>query len=578
MTRELSFFEVSSMTFLRHAGRIRLAVASALILLASSPLIAAAAPAPENVDLQIVTRIRQEGMQHSKVMQTLAELTDRVGPRLSGSQNLKNANLFVQKQLTDWGLADSHLEGFPFGRGWALDSVSLRMTSPDVAILYGIPKAWTPSTNGVLKGEVVAFKVKAIEDLDKFKGQLAGKIVLVGEPRELKPESEAALHRYDEAKLKDLADFAIPGGPYKDPTGRVWTREEIAQRRRLGIAIEKFLQSENVAAALEASRGDEGILFVQGTQNYKPGSPDGVLQIVIAAEQFNRMERLLDRKIPVSVELDVKSHFESPDSGQVFNNVAELSGTDKKDELVLVGGHLDSWHAGTGATDNAAGVAVAMEAIRILQALGLKPRRTIRVVLWGGEEEGLLGSAAYVKEHYGYLDIPKDDTTPSYLRTTPLPVILKAGQEKVSAYFNLDNGTGKIRGIYAQENASAAPIFVKWGEPFRDLGFTTVTMRNTGSTDHISFDAVGIPGFQFIQDSVEYETRTHHSNMDVYDRAQRDDLIQASIIMASFLYNAANRDEMFPRKPFSVEVKHEPVAPAPAPTAAPVKVDKKKKT
>jgi hypothetical protein len=555
--------------------RIRLLLASALlILLASAPLVAAGAPAPDSVDLQVVTRIRQEGMQHSKVMQTLAELTDRIGPRLSGSQNLKNANLYVQQQLTDWGLANSHLEGFTFGRGWALDSVSLRMTSPDNAILYGIPKAWTPSTNGVLKGEVVALKVKSVEDLDKFKGQLTGKIVLLGEPRELKPESEAALRRYDEAKLKELSDFTIPGGTYKDPTGRVWTREEIMQRRRLSMAIDKFLQDEKVAASIEASRGDEGILFVQGTQNYKPGSPDGVLQIVIAAEQFNRMERLLDRKIPVSVELDVKSHFESPDNGTIFNNVAELPGTDKQDELVLIGGHLDSWHAGTGATDNAAGVAVAMEAIRILQALGLKPRRTIRVVLWGGEEEGLLGSAAYVKQHYGYLDTPKDDPTPSYLRTTPLPVVLKAGQEKVSAYFNLDNGTGKIRGIYAQENASVAPIFEKWGEPFRDLGFTTVTMRNTGSTDHISFDAIGIPGFQFIQDSVEYETRSHHSNMDVYDRAQRDDLIQASIIMASFLYNTASRDELLPRKPLLVEVKHE----QPAPAATPVKNVKKKKS
>jgi hypothetical protein len=544
---------------------MRLTIASAvLILLAAAPAVAAAAPATESIDLQVVTRIRQEGTQHSKVMQTLSELTDRIGPRLAGSQNLKNANLYVQQQLTDWGLANSHLEGFSFGRGWALDSISIRMTAPDNAVLFGFPKAWTPATNGALKGEVVAVKIKSTEDFEKFKGQLAGKIVLVGEPRDLKPESEAALHRYDDAKLKELAEFNIPGGAYKDPTGRVWTREEIMQRRRLSVATDKFLQDEKVAASIEASRGDEGILFVQGTQNYKPGSPDGVLQLVIAAEQFNRMERLLDRKIPVSVELDVKSHFESPDGGTIFNNIAELPGTDKKDELVLIGGHLDSWHAGTGATDNAAGVAVAMEAIRILQALGLKPRRTIRVALWAGEEEGLLGSQAYVKEHFGYPDVPKDDTTPSYMRTTPLPVVLKPGQEKVSAYFNLDNGTGKIRGIYAQENASVVPIFEKWGEPFRDLGFTTVTMRTTGSTDHVSFDAIGIPGFQFIQDSVEYETRTHHSNMDVYDRAQRDDLIQASIIMASFLYDAANRDEMMPRKPLMVEVKHEPAPVAPA--------------
>jgi hypothetical protein len=435
------------------------------------------------------------------------------------------------------------------------------MTAPDTAVLFGFPKAWTPATNGALKGDVVAVRIKSLEDLDKYKGQLAGKIVLLGEPRDLKPESEPALHRYDDARLKELAEFVMPGAPYKDPTGKAWTREEIMQRRRLSLATEKFLQNENVTASIEASRGDEGLLFVQGTQNFKPSSPDGVLQLVIAAEQFNRISRLLDRKVPVTVELDVKSHFESPDGGQAFNTVAELPGTDKRDELVLVGGHLDSWHAGTGATDNAAGVAVAMEAIRILKALNLKPRRTIRVALWAGEEEGLIGSQAYVKQHFGYLDIPKDDTTPSYLRQTPLPVVLKPGQEKVSAYFNLDNGTGKVRGIYAQQNASVVPIFEKWGEPFRDLGFTTVTMRDTGSTDHVSFDAIGIPGFQFIQDSVEYETRTHHSNMDVYDRAQRDDLIQASIIMASFLYDAATRDELLPRKPLSVEVKYEQPAP-----------------
>jgi len=546
------------MTFLRHAGRIRLSISLALlIVMVTVPLAAATAPAAETVDLQVVTRIRQEGIRHSQVMQTLAELTDRIGPRLSGSQNLKNANVFTEKQFTDWGLSNVHLEGFPFGRGWALDSISLRMTSPDNAVLFGMPKAWTPATNGTVKGEVVAVRIKSVEDIEKYKGQLAGKIVLLGEARDLKPESEAALHRYDEAQLKDLAKFSMPGRPYKDAEGRSWTREELMQRRRLSQAIDRFLQDEKVAASIESSHGDEGLLFVQGTQNYKPDSSDGVLQLVIGAEQFNRISRLIDRKVPVTVELDVKSHFESPDDGQIFNTVAELPGTDKKDELVVVGGHLDSWHAGTGATDNGAGVAVAMEAIRILKTLGLKPRRTIRIVLWAGEEEGLLGSRAYVKEHFGYPIEPKNDPTPPYMRTAPLPLMLKPAQAKVSAYFNLDNGTGKIRGIYAQGNAAAVPIFAQWGEPFRDLGFSTVTMRDTGSTDHVSFDAIGIPGFQFIQDSVEYETRTHHSNMDVYDRAQRDDLIQASVIMASFLYNAATRDQLLPRKPLSVEVKYE---------------------
>lgn len=557
----------------RPSGGIRRYFLSAVLftVAALAPLFA---QTQDSVDLGVVTRIRQEGIKNSQVMQTLSELTDRLGPRLTGSQNLKNANLWTQKQLTDWGLVNAHLEGFDFGRGWAVDSVSLRMTAPDTAILIGYPKAWTPSTNGAVKGEVVALHVKTVEELAKLKGQFAGKIVLLGDPRDLKPESEAALHRYDEAKLKDIENYAIPGGgPYRDPTGRVWTREEIMQRRRLGQEIEKFLVEEKAAAVLESSRGDEGLLFVQGTQNYKPGSSDGIPQLVIAAEHFNRMSRLLEHKVPVTVELDVKSHFESPDNGKVFNTIAEIPGTDKKDEIVMIGGHIDSWHAGTGATDNATGVAAAMEAVRILKALNLKPRRTIRIALWAGEEEGLLGSEAYVTEHYGYEDVPKDDKTPSYMRSKTYPIVLKSGQEKVSVYFNLDNGTGKIRGIYAQENAAAMPLFEKWGAPFRDLGFTTVTMRNTGSTDHISFDRVGIPGFQFIQDSVEYETRSHHSNMDVYDRAQRDDLIQSSIIMASFLYDAANNNEQFPRKPLTVEVKSDPSVPA----TAPAKEDKKSK-
>jgi hypothetical protein len=552
-------------------SRRAISIAVSLVLVLSMALPATAAPAPEGVDLQVVSRIRMEATQHSKVMQTLAELSDRIGPRLSGSQHLKDANLFTQKQLADWGLVNSHLEGFSFGRGWALDSVSIRMTAPDTSVLFGIPKAWTPSTNGVLKGEVVALRVKSVEELEKLKGQFAGKIVLVGEPRELTLETKAASRRYDEAGLKETAEYQIPGGAYRDPTGRLWTREEIMQRRRLSMATDKFLQDEKVAATIEASRWDYGLILVQGTQNYKPGSPDGVPQVVIAAEQFNRIARLVDKKIPVTVELDVKSHFESPDNGQIYNTIAEIPGTDKKDEVVMIGGHLDSWHSGTGATDNGAGVAVAMEAVRILQALGIKPRRTIRIGLWGGEEEGLLGSEAYVKEHFGYVDVPKGDNTPSYMRTTPLPIVIKPGQEKISAYFNLDNGSGKIRGIYAQENSAIVPLFEEWGKPFQDLGFTTVTLRNTGSTDHISFDAVGIPGFQFIQDWLEYDTRTHHSNMDVYDHAQREDLIQASIIMASFLYNAATRDEMLPRKPLLVEVKHEPAPAAATPEAKPGK-------
>lgn len=534
---------------------VRAVVAMCLVAALASPgaAVAASATGGEQPDLQTITRIRQEGFRNSKVMEIESDLTDRLGPRLTGSSNLKRANEWTRDQLTKFGLVNAHLEPFQFGRGWALDSVTVRMTSPDVAHLYALPKAWTPGTNGTVKGQVVRLKATTVEELEKEKGKYEGKIVLISEPRDLKPQTEAAMKRYDNDALQKIGDFNIPSQRLEDPTGRVYSREDMAKRFQFGRALQKFLAEEKVACAIEASRGEAGLIFVQGTQAYKPGESDGVPQLVMAAEQYNRIARLLDRNVPVEVEVDVKAHFESPDKGNVFNTLAEIPGTDKKDEIIMVGGHLDSWHAGTGATDDAAGCAVAMEAVRILQSLGIKPRRTIRIALWAGEEQGLLGSRAYVAEHFGKRDEPKQgpNDLPTYLRPEQnLPLTVTAEQQKISAYFNIDNGTGKLRGIYAQENSAAAPLFESWGAPFRDLGFTTVSMRNTGGTDHLAFDAVGIPGFQFIQDPVEYETRTHHSNMDVYDRIQREDMIQASVVLASFLYNAAMRDEMVPRKPW----------------------------
>jgi Zn-dependent M28 family amino/carboxypeptidase len=293
------------------------------------------------------------------------------------------------------------------------------------------------------------------------------------------------------------------------------------------------------------------------------------------------LARLADRKVPVEVEAEIKAQFDDTNNGDSWNTVAEIPGTDKKDELVMVGAHIDSWHAGTGATDDGAGVAITMEAMRILQSLGVKPRRTIRIGLWGGEEQGLLGSRAYVGEHLGKRQEPErpagaGDGLPSFMRSEQGTLVLKPEQSKISAYFNIDNGTGRLRGIYTQENASVYPIFQAWGEPFRDLDFTTVTNRNTGGTDHLSFDAVGVPGFQFIQDPVEYETRTHHSNMDVYDRIQREDMMQASVILASFLYNAAMRDEMMPRKALPKDTQMESAKAEPAKEMKPAKKDKKK--
>jgi Zn-dependent M28 family amino/carboxypeptidase len=330
----------------------------------------------------------------------------------------------------------------------------------------------------------------------------------------------------------------------------------------------EFFTAEKVAAVVDASRGDGGTVFVQSAGSYKEGDPEVVPSLAMAAEHFGRVARLLEHGTPVEMELDVRNKFYDADPS-AWDTIAEIPGTDKKDEVVMVGAHLDSWHAGTGATDNGAGCMVTMEAMRILQAIGVKPRRTIRIGLWTGEEEGLLGSAAYVEQHFGSRPEntdPAQKDLPSFMRKPGTPLTLKPEQKKVSAYFNLDNGTGKIRGIYLQENAAVAPIFTAWMAPFRDLGVDTITYRNTGGTDHLSFDAVGIPGFQFIQDPIEYETRTHHSNMDVYERLQREDLMQASVVLASFLYDAAMRDEMLPRKPLPKdavmpEQKPEPKAP-----------------
>jgi len=370
--------------------------------------------------------------------------------------------------------------------------------------------------------------------------------------------------RYSEKQLEELVNYSV--------SSRLESvRAQILKSRALTRDVGKFLSEEKALATIEASRGEAGLLFVQGTEAYKKDVTPGLPALVMAVEHFGRLQRLLERKVPVELELDVRNKFYESDDMQ-YDTIAEIPGTDKKDELVMLGGHLDSWHAGTGATDNGAGVAVVMEAVRILKALGVQPRRTIRIGLWTGEEEGLLGSKGYVAAHFGDREklavTPATADMPEYLRPKG-KLILKPDQQKVSAYFNLDNGTGRIRGIYLQENAAAKPIFEKWLAPFSDLAATTITMRNTTGTDHLSFDDVDIPGFQFIQDPMDYETRTHHSNMDVYERASKDDLMEAAVIMASFVYNAAMRDEMMPRKPIMEENPQRKTNVAGAPAATP---------
>jgi hypothetical protein len=511
----------------------------------------------EKVDLETITRIRYEGFRNSKVMDYATGLMDSIGERLTGSPNMKRANEWTRDQLAAMGLSNAHLEPWgPFGRGWANQYVNVRMTSPDVAPLLVYAKAWTPGTNGVVTGKCMRVNIEKKEDFDKYKGKLAGMIVIMGPDAEVKPITEAPYKRYADDDLAKTAEYQIP------PEHPPFRFADFIKRQQFVKELNQFLADEKVLAVIDHSRGTAGggTVFVQSGGSYKTGETTTVPQLTMASEHWSRIARLLDQKKEVTLELNVTNTFYDDDPMQ-YDTIAELPGTDKKDEVVMLGAHLDSWHAGTGATDNGAGTIVMMEAMRILKTLDIKPRRTIRIGLWSGEEEGLLGSQGYVQQHFGSrppMDDPGMKGMPTLMRREAGPVTVKPEQAKVSGYFNVDNGTGKIRGIYLQENEAVLPIFEAWMRPFKDLDMTTITMRNTGGTDHQSFDAVGIPGFQFIQDPVEYETRTHHSNMDVYDRLQPDDLKQMAVIVASFVYNTAMRDQMLPRKPIEPPLPREP--------------------
>jgi hypothetical protein len=513
----------------------------------------------------MINKIRYEGFHNSKIMEIATGLIDEIGPRLTGSPNVKKANEWTRQELESFGLVNAKLEPWsPFGRGWSNEYVNVRMVSPDIQTLIAYPKAWTPGTDGAVRAEVVRVPAaRSPRDLERYRGKLAGKIVLYGDDGEVKPSIDPLFERYTEKQLDDMEQYRIPGPP------NVAQFREFQQRARMQRAINKFFDDEKVVAIIDHSRGsiNGGTVFVQQGGSYKVGQTAGSPQLTMATEQWDRIARILadknraDKK-PVELEINVKNTFYE-DAMTQWDTTAEIPGTDKKDELVMLGAHLDSWHAGTGATDNAAGTIVMMEAVRILKALGVKPRRTIRIGLWTGEEQGLLGSQWYVSKYFGTRPESTDPDRkgdPTIIRRDSGPITVKPEQAKVSVYFNVDNGTGKIRGVYTQENSAVAPIFDAWMKPFHDLGMDTLSTRNTGGTDHLSFDAVGIPGFQFIQDPIEYDTRTHHSNMDVYDRLQPDDLKQMAVIVASFVYMAAERDQMFPRKP--IEPPLPPLPPA----------------
>ncbi|MEO8502518.1 MAG: M20/M25/M40 family metallo-hydrolase [Acidobacteriota bacterium] len=505
----------------------------------------------ERVDLDAMNRIRDEGLHRSQVMDTLEYMTDVLGPRLTASPEDKAAAEWARQRLQSYGLSASHTEAFDFGEGWSYSKASARMITQLTVPFFVVPKAWTPGTAGVVRGEAIQLKLETEEDLAAQKGKLKGKIVLLSGPREapdnpVDESKEAPFERYTRADLEGLNALDLP-----DPSRPSW-RTRAIKRFTFGAKLNAFLVEEGVVATIEMSRRDNGVINVQsGGSLGIVGRGRGVPAVVAAAEPYQRMLRLLDGDHKVELELEVEAKFHSEDT-HGYNVVAEIPGTDKKDEVVMLGAHFDSWHAGTGATDNGAGSAVVMEAVRILEATGLKPRRTIRVALWSGEEQGLIGSTAYVTGHFASRP-PSTDAAqlalPEPYRESTWPIAPKPDHAKLSAYFNLDNGSGRIRGIYSEENTAAVPIFRAWLEPLRDLGADTVTTNDTGGTDHQSFDGVGLPGFQFVQDALDYETRTHHSNIDTYDHARRDDLMQASVVMAAFVYDAAQRDERFPRKP-----------------------------
>ena len=509
------------------------------------------AAAQEPVDLDMVSRIRQEAFHRSQVMATFSHLTENIGPRLTNSPQMAQANAWTRGKFSEWGLVNVHDEAFDdFGRGWEFSDASVEMLSPRTLPLHALPKAWTPGTNGPVEGEVMAVAIKQRADLDKYKGKLAGKILLLNEAREYKRGVEADSHRHDEAGLAELQVFAVPRDADTDRARRVRTYTE---RQELARATNEFFVAEGVLAALSISGWDNGIIRVGGGGSRKAGESAGVPELAMAAEHYNQLARAIERKQPVKLRVNVKARFTDEANQPGYNTVAEIPGSGSKaGEIVMLGAHMDSWHTGTGAADNAAGVAVMMEAMRILKAVGAKPRRTIRVALWSGEEQGLIGSQAYVARHFAAWPEPTDPkqkALPASLREPTGALQKKRDYDRFAAYFNMDNGSGRFRGIHAQENLAVMPIFKAWLEPFHDVGATTVVTRNTGSTDHVSFDRVGLPGFQFIQDRLDYFSNVHHSHLDTWDHAEPEDLKQAAAIVASFVYHAAMREERLPRKP-----------------------------
>jgi hypothetical protein len=512
----------------------------------------------EKVDVSMVNRIWEEGINRSKIMETLSYLTDVMGPRIPGTPAMKKAGEWAKNKFTEWGMANAAIEPCgEFGLGWANEYISVQMIEPAYAPMLAYAKPWSLGTAGKIKGQPVLAVIRAKADLEKWKGKLKDAIVLTDPPRQVHPSFKPYARRYTDEDLKEITETPIPLQP-KDGGGE---KPEIKWEE-----LEEFYKNEGVALLIdssERSRSDFGTVKVDayegnGKNHLLPGQSP---RIILSAEAYARICRIMDLKVPVTLEAEVRNTIYDQDK-MGYNVVAEIPGFDKKGEVVMLGGHLDSWTGGTGAVDNASGCAVAMEAVRILKALGVKPKRTIRAALWTGEEEGFYGSRGYVFTHFG--DTDKDTLRnpdwEAYERNWRSPLagsnklIVKPEYNKISGYFNYDNGSGRIRGIYIQENFQVRPIFEEWMKPLRDLGVTTIALQPTEGTDHLPFDYIGIPGFQFIQDPLDYFPTLHHTNQDIYDHCVPEDLVQSAVVMASFVYFAAMRDEMLPRKPLPIPV------------------------
>lgn len=516
----------------------------------------------EPIDRAAVSAIRQEAFERSRVMETARALSVEIGPRLTGSSALARAHEWARDRLTGWGLENARLETWgPFGRGWSFDRVAIHLVEPVREPLMGLPEAWTPGTDGPVRGEVMRATIRGEDDLERYRGRVEGKVLLLDEPRDLQARTEPALELYDEAELAELGQLEIPRAGAR-PGGAAW-RARFRKLYELRGKVNEFCEEEGVVATVEGSPKGAGLILLGGGGSKWPDESVGVPAVALAAEHYNRLVRLLDlaegspeTAAPV-LEIDVSTRFEGDDL-TAYNTVAEIPGTDLADQVVMVGAHLDTWHSSPGASDNAAGVAVAMEAVRLLRAAGLRPRRTLRIGLWSGEEQGLQGSRAYVREHLGGQPLPESEEErkmpPFMWRQDRGPLQLEPEHARFSAYFNLDYGGGRIRGIHTQGNLAVAPIFEAWLEPLHDLGATTVSTGDAAPSDHLAFDEVGLPGFHFIQDPRDYDSTTRHTHVDTFDHLDRESLVQASIVLATFLHHAADRDELLPRKPLPPDV------------------------